>query len=189
MYVICCCVFICLLSSFCSLARWCVVSHRWMEVVVVVLFVWSATVRYGSFAQQKTPWPSLGFFRFLREHKYRTYCCIYGSMYLENVLYSITVSYHNIILMDIYRTLYGILGVSLFIIFHEMRQSKSQASDKQATSETTLTRKSQVAREKSGITISPEWSVFNRFLLASIRRKIPAHTHIRGAHQMSHTHN
>ena len=64
-------------------------------------------------------------------------------MYLENVLYSITVSYHNIILMDIYRTLYGILGVSLFIIFHEMRQSKSQASDKQATSETTLTRKSQ----------------------------------------------
>ena len=69
-------------------------------------------------------------------------------MYLENVLYSITVSYHNIILMDIYRTLYGILGVSLFIIFHEMRQSKSQASDKQATSETTLTRKSQATSRK-----------------------------------------
>ena len=31
---------------------------------------------------------------------------------------------------------------------------------------------------------------FQPFLLASIRRKIPAHTHIRGAHQqiMSHTH-
>ena len=59
----------------------------------------------------------------------------------------------------------------------------------QATADT-ASYKSQASKfQKSGITISPEWSVFNRFLLASIRRKIPAHTHIRGAHQMSHTHN